>query len=96
MATFKKITGLPAASSVLTTDLVEITHDPAGSPVSQKAPISSLLALSGSGIFTDTTGPNGVTTATGPAIFLGSGAIIGQMWAKVTAGTSNTDWFQLL
>jgi len=40
--TFKKITGLPVASSVLATDLIEITHDPSGSPISQKATISQI------------------------------------------------------
>lgn len=38
----KKITQLPAATSVAADDLFEITHDPGGVPVSQKATLTQL------------------------------------------------------
>jgi hypothetical protein len=37
--------------------------------------------------------PNGIITATGAAIVVGSGASIGTIWLKSTKGTSNNEWF---
>lgn len=40
--------------------------------------------------------PNGVVTATGPAIFRGTTTEAGKVWVKVTEGTSNDEWTQLV
>jgi hypothetical protein len=40
--------------------------------------------------------PNGAVSATSLAILLGSGTSIGNIWLKVTPGTTNNDWFQVL
>ncbi len=40
--------------------------------------------------------PNGVISATGPAILLGSGASIGFVWLKIATDSGNTGWFQIL
>lgn len=40
--------------------------------------------------------PNGSVTAAGGAICLGKGTTEGEMWLKVTTGTSNNEWFQVM
>lgn len=40
----KKITALPAAGAVATTDLIPIAHDPAGVPATQKATVAAVVA----------------------------------------------------
>jgi hypothetical protein len=51
---------------------------------------------SGSNIYTHSADPNGVKTAAGPAICLGTGGVAGQLWAKTTTGTSNNEWVAIL
>lgn len=87
----KKITQLPAGADANADDLLEVAHDPSGVPVSQKMTISQVRGIQASAV-----DPNGVITATGPAIVLGSGASSGFMWVKVTAGTSNNEWNQVI
>src|SRR6185369_5468382 len=40
--------------------------------------------------------PNGNVTATGPAVVIGTGASLGSLWTKDTAGTSNNEWTQII
>lgn len=87
----KKITDLPAGPDANADDLLEVSHDPSGVPTSQKMTIAQIRA-----ILTATGDPNGVVTATGPAIVIGSGAAAGSLWVKSTAGTSNNEWNQLI
>lgn len=46
----KKITELPTASSLSTSDLLPVVHDPSGSPVTQRATIAQVLALGAAGL----------------------------------------------
>lgn len=43
-----KFTGLPAATAAVATDLIAISHDPSGTPVSQKLTLGDILS-SGAG-----------------------------------------------
>lgn len=51
-----KITALPAAASVSGDDLLALVNDPAGTPVTQKATVTSVLALVPDPVWGDLTG----------------------------------------
>ena len=54
------------------------------------------VSLGSSNIFTWDGDPNGNVSCTGPGLVLGEGSTAGQMWFKITSGTSSTQWFLVL
>jgi len=95
MAISEKITQSPAATVVNAADLIPIVHDPGGTPVTQKATVAQLQATLNQ-VVTYAGNPNGNVMATGVAIVIGSGITAGQIWVKVTAGTTNNEWNQII
>jgi hypothetical protein len=53
------------------------------------------ITISGN-IFVYDGNPNNNVSCAGPGIVLGEGSAVGQLWFKITASTSSTEWFLIL
>ena len=70
--------------------------DPTYVPNPDAADGIGVVVSGSSNIFSHDGNPNGVQSCTGPGIVLGEGSSLGDLWVKLTNGTSSTDWILII